>query len=173
MLIGVISDTHEDVEGAKAAIAIFRSEKVEMLLHLGDYISPPMVRLFKGFRLIGVYGNNDGFRDGVASAFSEIGGEIKGDFAELELDGLKAALYHGTYEAITEALAKSSTYDVVFTGHNHTLGARSVGRTLLLNPGTAHKGFQGDTKPSIGVFDTKTREFRIIGIYEYGKRGTE
>jgi len=164
MLVGVISDTHDDVENTKKAIGIFKNKKVDIVLHLGDYVAPPIVRLFQGLKLIGIYGNNDGFKDGLNKAFKEIEGELKGDFAELELDKSNIALYHGTERKISEALAKSGNYDIVLTGHNHIPEIINFGKTLLLNPGSPHKLFQHNTKPSVGILDTKTKKFEHINI---------
>lgn len=40
MKIGIISDTHDQVEKIKKAISIFNKEKVFLVYHLGDFCSP-------------------------------------------------------------------------------------------------------------------------------------
>lgn len=164
MKIGVISDTHDDEENTRKAIEIFNRRKVDSVVHLGDYISPPIVRLFKGMKLIGIFGNNDGYKFVLIKAFDEIGGEIKGDFAKLKIDGLKIALYHGEFREISKALAKSGDYDVVFAGHFHKSEKIKFGKTLLINPGSTHRSFKKDPTSTIGIFDTKTKEFEFIGV---------
>jgi hypothetical protein len=113
MKIGIISDSHEKIENIKKAVGIFNDKKVETVFELGDYISPPAIRALNGVKLVGVLGNNDGEFRGLTKAFNEIGGELLGGFGEAERDGLKFALYHGTYESIQDALIKSGKYDVV------------------------------------------------------------
>ena len=64
MKIGIISDTHDDIENVQKAIEIFNAEKVDYVIHAGDYIFPGIVMEFKELnaKLFGVLGNNDGER---------------------------------------------------------------------------------------------------------------
>lgn len=43
-------------------------------------------------KLIGVFGNNDGEKFGLLKNFQDIGGELHGEFCDLELDNLKIAM---------------------------------------------------------------------------------
>ena len=43
MNIGIISDTHDDVEYTNKAIDIFEKKDVKVILHAGDIISPAMI----------------------------------------------------------------------------------------------------------------------------------
>ena len=164
MRIGIISDTHDDEGNVKKIVRIFKNEKIEQVIHLGDYISPPIVKLFKDFKLKGIFGNNDGYRFYLCKMFKEIGGELLGDFAKFDVDGLKVALYHGEFREISEALAKSGDYDVVFCGHFHKSEKTVVGKTLLLSPGSAHSYFKKDSSPTFGIFETSDRNFEILSI---------
>ena len=98
MNIGIISDTHDDLLSLKSAIRIFNERKVKYVIHAGDYVFPGVVKEFKHLnaKLIGVLGNNDGEKLGLSKNFQEIGGELHGEFCNLELDNLKIAIYHGT-----------------------------------------------------------------------------
>jgi len=164
MRIGIVSDTHDDEGNVKKIIRIFKNEKIEQVIHLGDYIAPPIVKLFKDFKLIGIFGNNDGYKFYLTKVFEEIGGELLGDFARIEIDGLRIALYHGEFREISEALAKSGDYDIVFCGHFHKSERTVFGKTLLLSPGSAHSYFKKDSSPTFGIFDTLNKNFEIISI---------
>lgn len=52
-------------------------------------------------KLIGVLGNNDGEKLGLLKNFQDIGGELHGEFCDLELDNLKIGIYHGTNNKMT------------------------------------------------------------------------
>lgn len=106
MNIGIISDTHDDLSSLKNAIKIFNERKVEYVIHAGDYVFPGVVKEFRHLngKLIGVLGNNDGEKLGLAKNFQEIGGVLHGEFCNLELDNLKIAIYHGTSNEMTEAI---------------------------------------------------------------------
>jgi uncharacterized protein len=64
MKIGLISDTHDDIENVIRAIDIFNKEQVQYVIHTGDYVFPGIVMEFKNLnaRSIGVLSNNDGER---------------------------------------------------------------------------------------------------------------
>ncbi|MCL4378412.1 MAG: metallophosphoesterase [Actinobacteria bacterium] len=165
MKLGIISDTHDDVENVKKVIEIFKEKKIDIIIHLGDYVSPPIVKLFKGFNLTGIFGNNDGFQFGLINTFNEIDGRIiGGHFAKLIIDGLKIALYHGEFREVSEALAKSGDFDVIFTGHFHLMEEKKFEKTQLISPGSPHKFLTNDENPSAAIFDTESREVKFIKI---------
>ena len=161
MLLGLISDTHDHVPHIQKAVATFKEQEVDLVLHAGDYCSPFTIPHFKGLNLKGIFGNNDGDKYLLISKFQEIGAEIAGDFLKLEAGGLSLALYHGTYPDITESLIESGRYDVVITGHTHEVIHREVEETIHINPGTAN-GFDG--KATIALFDTELKEPTFIEL---------
>jgi len=164
MKIGLISDTHDDIENVKKTIKIFKEKNVDLVIHLGDYVSPPTLKLFKGLKLIGIFGNNDGYKFGLINTFDEIGAEIKGDFAKLNIDGINIALYHGDFREISEALAKSGDFDVVFIGHFHTSEETEFGKTLLISSGSIHRSLTNDKIPTAAIFNTKSKKVEFINI---------
>ena len=75
MKIGIISDSHDDVDNVNRAIGIFEKEKVKAVIHAGDIISPPIIKEFKrltddGVEFFGIFGNNDGERKGWTTSIS-------------------------------------------------------------------------------------------------------
>jgi putative phosphoesterase len=154
MKIGVISDSHDHMDNIRKAVQLFKDKKVNFVIHAGDYVNPGTIKLFNGLKLIGIFGNNDGDKFRLINAFDQIGGEIKGDFCELVQDGIKFAVYHGTEPQLKDALIECGKYDIVIYGHTHVLENMEVGKTLVLNPGTAH-GFGG--KATIAILDTETK----------------
>jgi putative phosphoesterase len=190
--IGIISDTHDDVENVQSAIEIFNTEKVTHVIHAGDYIFPGIVLEFKKLdaKLIGVLGNNDGERVHLLKNFLAIGGELKGELGEVVLDEVLFGIYHGTDEQIKKKLVESGKYDVVITGHTHRIEMPSVystintndekqqdekknihkngGPTLVLNPGTAHRKIDtlsGAFKEGgLIIFDTETKGYKFVNL---------
>ena len=161
MKIGIMSDSHDHVDNIRKSIQVFREKEVDHVLHLGDYVNPNSVREFKEIKLIGIFGNNDGDKFNLMGAFDQVGGEIKGEFHEFEVDGLRAACYHGTEPRIKDALIECGKYDLFLYGHTHKLRNEKVGRTLVLNPGTVH-GFEFG--PTIMIFDTQTQASEVINL---------
>lgn len=89
MKIGLISDTHDNIQNTQKAIISFNDKNVEVVIHAGDIVSPGTVEVFDGMRLIGVLGNNDLEVRELASAFDKIRGQLKGEFCEIEQDKLR------------------------------------------------------------------------------------
>jgi len=161
MRIGIISDTHDHIEHINKAVKIFKDENIPLVIHAGDYCSPFAILPFEGLNLVGVFGNNDGDHYRLIDKFNAIDGTMAGEFFEFEQDGLKFALYHGTQQAIKDALINCGTYDVVISGHTHEKELKKVGKTLAINPGTAN-GFDGPA--TIVIFDTMTQEAEYIEL---------
>lgn len=157
MHVGIIADTHDNVEAAQRAGTVFEHDGVEVVLHCGDYIAPPTLSAFEGFEVHGVLGNNDGEIAGLHAAFDALGegSELHGRFADLAFDGVSFAVLHGEAMAEVEALAAGETYDFVCYGHHHEREHRDVGRTVVLNPG-AHYPQTLPEHRTVAIVDTET-----------------
>ena len=163
MLIGIMSDSHDNFPGLIQAREIFEQRGVEMMLHAGDVIAPGMCYAFEGteMALKLVYGNNDGDRVGLKRDFARVGAEFLDDFGEIEVDGIKIALLHGTYEPLVRGLVESGRYDVVVRGHDHHLNVERED-TLLINPGEVWGHFTG--KMSVAILDTENLDVEIVDM---------
>ena len=183
MKVGIISDTHDDIENVQRAIEIFNAEGIEYVIHAGDYIFPGIIKEFEKLnaKLIGVLGNNDGEKVHLLKNFLDIGGELKGELGEIELNGLEFGIYHGTAKEVKDQLVNSRKYDVLICGHTHKTELPAVtsqklqpgnnGKrltTLVLNPGTAHKKIESVSdafkEGGIIIFDTQTKEYKFINL---------
>ncbi len=193
MKIGIISDTHDDLNGVNKAISIFNREKVSLVVHAGDFIFPGVVERFRGLesaKLVGVLGNNDGEKLGLLKKFEEIGGELKrtdlGEIEDNDNKNLRIAVYHGTDQGLREAAIQSGVYDVFIHGHTHVKRwARKRIRifdkekeTIVLNPGTSNSNFPtfpvrgagwNEDNPTILIYDTITKEARFLLLSEDGR----
>ena len=163
MKIGLISDTHDNIQNIQNAISLFNDKHVSFVIHAGDIVNPEAVEAFTGVKLIGVLGNNDLEIYGLTNSFDKIGGQLKGEFYEMEQDDLIFAIYHGTNSKRKESVIQSGKYDVVICGHTHRVQNKKVGKTLLVNPGTANGWFFG-YGATAAVFDTNTRELEFLNL---------
>ncbi len=73
------------------------------------------------------------------------------------------AVYHGTQQERRNSLIQSGKYDVVVCGHTHRILNSRVGKTLVLNPGTAKGWFLG-YMATIAIFDTLTKAVQFIDL---------
>lgn len=163
MKIGLISDTHDNIENILKAVTEFNERNVDVVLHAGDFVSPIAVESFAGVKLIGILGNNDIDVPGLTSAFNKIQGELKGEILETIYDGMKFAVYHGTNFAKKELLVKSGKYDVLVYGHTHRKVSSNIGKTIVVNPGTANGWFFG-FKATAAIFDTYSKDVEFIHL---------
>ncbi len=131
MLIGVISDTHDNLPKVALAADRFRKEGVETILHAGDYVAPFAlgVLMAAGIPLIGVFGNNDGERAGLLKACEA----IHEPPYRFELGGRTIVLAHDAAE-LNDKVTDGA--DLVIHGHDHKL-RWEPGPPALLDPGEA------------------------------------
>lgn len=164
MIVGLVSDTHDRLPLIDEAVKRLNEEKVELVLHAGDYVAPFVASHFKPLRarLIGVFGNNDGDRMLLRKKFAELGAEIRGNFADVIADGLKIALLHGDETDLLQSLIEAESHDVIVSGHSHVAKTYRKGRTLVINPGEACGYLSG--KPTISILDTKTLDVKTIQL---------
>ena len=133
-MIGIMSDSHDNMDAIKKAVKAFNEAKVDLVIHAGDMISPFTVKEIEKLNcdFKAVFGNNDGERDGLRRFFKGICHHA--DFKELEIVGKKFVVIHGTNEDLVDALVKSGKYDVVIRGHTHNLEINK-GKCMMINPG--------------------------------------
>lgn len=158
MRIGIISDTHDNLDITQNAVEFFEKKNCEKVIHCGDIVAPFTAELFDaGFDFYYVRGNNDG-EWGLRETVNEFG-EFYNNVAELEVDGLEVCVYHGTEEEIVEGLVEND-YDFVFRGHTHQKGISEHSGTVELNPGGTMLPHQ-EEKFHVATLDTETREIEF------------
>ncbi|MEE9410646.1 MAG: metallophosphoesterase [Candidatus Heimdallarchaeota archaeon] len=153
MKIGIMSDSHDNLNNIKKAIQIFTENIVESVIHAGDLISPFCIPPFKSFkgRFYLCSGNNLGDTELIQEKILEYG-EFFIDMGEFDLDNKKFALYHGTNTLITNALLGSQKYDYVVIGHTHKTEVKEIEKTILINPGETFGDLYGTA--SVAILDT-------------------
>lgn len=169
MLVGVISDTHDQVGNILKAVKIFNQENIELLIHCGDWVAPFTLKFYQDLKcpIKGVFGNNDGdkYRHLVYSKKIGLDIEYQERHLELDLDGKKIAVTHGDYDAWVNSFLKSGIYDAVFRGHNHRKEITQINKTLLLNPGTLMPVTSDEVKgASIAIYDSSTNSAKLIDL---------
>ncbi len=134
MRVGIISDSHDHMANLRKVVDALNDLQVDLVLHAGDYVAPFVVNELSRLntRLMGIFGNNDGERLGLARRLSEIG-QVSVQPLFLELEGVRLAMVHEPEPV--EAFAHSGLYQVVIYGHTHQRDLRRVGKALILNPG--------------------------------------
>ena len=74
MIIGIISDTHDNIPNILKAVNIFKERKANLVLHLGDIVAPATIKFFNGLNMKFIMGNCDGDIDLIKKRIEEIKG---------------------------------------------------------------------------------------------------
>jgi hypothetical protein len=157
MIIGIISDTHDDMFQIKKVVDIFNSKGVSHVIHAGDLVSPFTFEILGDLnsQFIGIFGNNDGDR---LLLKQKSKGNIYIQPHTVTVNGKKAVVVHEP--DMVNALADSGHFDLVIYGHTHTPDIRKVKDTLVINPGKAARLHKGKT--TLAFLNTENMEAEII-----------
>jgi putative phosphoesterase len=161
-LVGIVSDTHEDVRMIVRAVNIFKQRAPALVIHCGDIISPPVLERFAGLPMKLVYGNNDGERAGLKKKCAELGFDEIEDTLTFEFAGKSFFVNHGTRSSVIEQAASEQLYDYVLHGHTHEKRNEQRGRTRIINPGAL---FSAD-EYTIAFLNPESGEVEYVEIPE-------
>jgi uncharacterized protein len=165
MLIGAISDSHDNLPQIEKAVKILNEQKVGLVLHAGDYVAgfviPKLSKL--NCPLVGVFGNNDGDHELLKKRFGETTNcTIHDRFTQVTIEGYRIALLHGHETELLGAIIDSGYFDAVIHGHSHSQGIERKGKTLAINPGELCGYLTG--KSTLGLLDTLKHDGKIIEV---------
>ncbi|MFX0138641.1 MAG: metallophosphoesterase [Candidatus Hodarchaeota archaeon] len=165
--IGIISDTHDNINSARMAVQYFNSKSIDYCLHAGDIIAPFMAKLvFNDLKckenLILVQGNNDGEITGNRLNFTKIGSKYTGNYYVGTIDNKKIFMQHDLHPTILESLASSNKFDLIIHGHTHSPEKKKIENTIIINPGECCGILTG--KNTIALLDTKKLDAEIITL---------
>jgi len=136
MLIGAISDTHNDIQSIKKAVEFFNLRNADLVLHCGDIFSAEAAKEFSklncGFKA--VFGNNDFDRADLDNAVSDFGMICEPPF-EFKISNKLFIMLHNPFNL--GVLANSQKYDYILYGHLHRASIEKCGKTFVVNPGEA------------------------------------
>jgi putative phosphoesterase len=160
-MIGVMSDSHDNVPQIRKAVALFKNAGCELVLHAGDVVAPFAAKELAalGCPVKAVFGNCDGEKQGLEMALEKIG-EIQDAPLLFAHGGREILLVHYHFSVAT--YASSGRYDVIIFGHTHKPDIRKEGKILLLNPGEAGGWLTG--KSTVALLDSDKLEAEIVAL---------
>ncbi len=157
MKIGIISDSHDNIEAIKLAVDLLNKENVDLTIHLGDIVSPFCFDYFNKLKspFLGVFGNNDGE---VLFLEQKSEGKLHKPPYEVELDGKEFVLMHEPFGIDKIA----NEYDYVLYGHLHKIDIRKTKRGYIINPGELCGYITGKRTFVILNTQTNTVDLRVV-----------
>ena len=158
MKVGVLSDSHDNLDSAADVLSVFLRERAEAILHLGDVCSPRLIEPFSasGIPLVGVFGNNDSDKAGLRAAS---GNRFHRGPHICEIGGRRILMSH-SFDELQGEIGDGGKFDLVLFGHTHRPLTMRVGRALVINPGEACGFMSG--RATCAVIDLDTMSACIL-----------
>lgn len=136
MTIGILSDTHGNIDRTRAAAHTFRELGITTVIHCGDLGAVEVLQALADFTVHLVFGNADRDIPAIRRAVDVLPvastyGEVYAD----TLDGVRVAAAHGHSREL-ERLINEGSHGYVFHGHTHKRRNEELeGGRRVVNPG--------------------------------------
>lgn len=155
--IGVISDSHDNLEAIRRAVKFFNDSECGLIIHAGDIIAPFAARELAMLHapVRAVFGNCDGEKTGLARTFAAFG-EIREPPFSFSYEGIAVTVSH--LEPMINHL--ENTGAVFIYGHTHKPKIEKSGHILIVNPGECCGWLTG--KNTVAIIDPKLLAAEII-----------
>lgn len=158
-LIGIISDTHDNLTNVKIAVHIFNQNQTSLVIHCGDFVAPFALVAFQDLKcpLLGVFGNCDGEKDFLLTQAEKL------KFAIHKPPHIKQ-IYNKQILITHKPIPSPDDIDILIYGHTHKPEVKYQGTKprLIVNPGEASGWLFGD--PTIAILDLTTDKVDLIGL---------
>jgi putative phosphoesterase len=132
--IGIVSDSHDHVNQLTRVMDVFRSARVDAIVHAGDFVAPFCCKILvkQGVPVYGVLGNNDGEVRGLQAL---LGNDVKKGARRIQLAGKKITIIHDIAKlALPQERAEHQT-DIIIYGHTHVVDLSTKSDMRMVNPG--------------------------------------
>jgi hypothetical protein len=160
-MIGVMSDSHDNLTMIRRAVSIFNDAACDLVVHAGDFVAPFAINELAALhgRVKAVFGNCDGEKLGLKMAIEPYG-EIQPEPFVFSHAGREILLCH--IDSPVSKHVASGKYDIVIFGHTHKAEVRKQGKTLAVNPGETGGWLTG--KCTVALIDPEKPAAEIIGL---------
>ena len=158
MRIGILSDTHNQIQRTRIAVELLRDAGAEVLFHCGDLTSPEIVAECAVLPVYFTFGNND---CDMVAVLEEAAMEQRAHClkwgGEVTLADRRIAVCHGHLTRDLRPLLDSGP-DYLLSGHSHIARDWMEGNTRRINPGALHRA----KLYSVAVLDLETDELEFL-----------
>ncbi|MDA8015965.1 MAG: metallophosphoesterase [Thermoanaerobaculia bacterium] len=156
-----MADSHDHVPNVEKAVDVFVRERVELVLHAGDFVAPfavaPLARL--DCEVVAVFGNNDGERLGLQRRFDQLGARVEPNVATVEAGDLRIGVTH--YPEVAEPMAQGDAFDLVVYGHTHQIDDRTLA-SRIVNPGETGGWLTG--RATVMILDSESLMAEVVDL---------
>lgn len=160
MRIGIISDTHNQLDRTQRAVELLQSQGAEALIHCGDLATPDILAACAVLPLYFVFGNHDAdMVPALQNAAKQHGAVCLGWGGVVELGGKRVGVVHGH---LTTDLQKvfDAKPDYLLTGHSHLTTDFREGSVRRVNPGALDRS----ENYSVAMLDLETDTLQFFPL---------
>lgn len=159
MKIGVVSDTHNNLNNVAKIVDLFNQAGIERVVHTGDITQAKTLHLLAHLdaSMVGVFGNNDFERRTLEAATLRHGFHFVEPPLELLWHEQRIVVVHDPREL---ANLDPNDFDVALHGHTHSLCIERANGRLIFNPGECAGHMVG--RNAVGVLDLATLETELL-----------
>jgi hypothetical protein len=156
MLVGLISDTHDNLPMIRKALQRFKWVGCDCIIHAGDFVAPfALAELLKcGVPVYAVFGNNDGEHKGLKAKLPDLVAGAR----RITLCEQRITIVHDETQ-LTKRQRESS--DFIIAGHTHVPELRK-GPPVVINPGECGGWLKG--KCTVATLEVETCDVRFIEL---------
>ncbi len=160
-MIGILSDSHDNLVLIRRAVALFSDMNCDLVIHAGDFVAPFAAEELRNLRapVKAVFGNCDGERAGLARVFQGLG-EIREAPLTFSHAGLRFLVSH--LDSPLAGYMARFPCDVAVHGHTHKPLSETRDGVLVVNPGEAGGWLHG--KATVALLDPEKMAVDIIPL---------
>jgi len=160
-MIGILSDSHDNLTAVRRAVRVFEDARCDLVLHAGDFVAPFAARELRALScpVHAVFGNCDGEKRGLVEAFRGMGKILEPPFSFAHA-GRLFRLAH--LSAPVESFLATAPCDVFVSGHTHKPEIRRHTGVLLINPGETGGWLHG--KSTVVLLDPADLAAEVITL---------
>lgn len=160
MRLGILSDTHDQLERVEHAVRLLQAEGADALVHCGDLTGETILAACALLPCYFVFGNHDA--DSVRileNAAARLGAICLGWGGQVTLAGKRVGVVHGHLHIDVRPLLATQP-DYLLSGHSHAPGDWREGATRRINPGALHAA----DKMTVALLDLASDELRFLVV---------
>jgi len=160
MRLGILSDTHDELDRTRLAVQLLRGAGAEALVHCGDLASPPIVQALAVLPAWFALGNHDSdMVPALQRAATEFGPVCLGWGGVIEIGGRRVGVAHGHMTTdVRRVLAEQPEF--LLSGHSHFPSDVVVDGVRRINPGALHRADEF----TVAVLELVSGELQVLRL---------
>jgi putative phosphoesterase len=160
VIVGILSDTHDEIERTREAVRVLCDRGSEAIIHCGDIYGYEIIAACAVLPLYFTFGNRDCDMVPVLRKAAEQHRAVcLGWGGEVTLADKRLAIVHGHMTMDLRPLLNRKP-DYLFSGHSHIAGDWYEGPTRRINPGALAEA----DEYSVALLDLKTDQLEFIRV---------